>query len=89
METASLRKRNLVIARRALGATRMRVAMVHVLPNAATAAQAATGILFGGALVSQATLAFVGAGGLGDPTVPRLGQLAATGFVFASHTPWM
>ena len=86
METASLRNRDFVLAAKALGATRLRVTLVHVLPHAATAALAATGILFGGALVSEAALAFVG---LGDPAVPSLGQLAANGFVFVSHAPWM
>ena len=86
METASLRNRDFVLVARALGATRLRVTLLHVLPHAATAALAATGILFGGALVSEAALAFVG---LGDPAVPSLGQLAANGFVFVSHAPWM
>jgi peptide/nickel transport system permease protein len=86
METASLRNRGFVLAAKALGATPLRVTLVHVLPHAATAALAATGILFGGALVSEAALAFVG---LGDPAVPSLGQLAANGFVFVSHAPWM
>jgi peptide/nickel transport system permease protein len=86
VETASLRERDFVLAARALGATPLRVALRHVLPHAATAALAATGILFGGALVSEAALAFVG---LGDPSVTSLGQLAANGFVFVSHAPWM
>jgi peptide/nickel transport system permease protein len=86
METASLRNRDFVLAAKALGATPLRITLVHVLPHAATAALAATGILFGGALVSEAALAFVG---LGDPAVPSLGQLAANGFVFVSHAPWM
>jgi len=85
-ETASLRQRDFVLAAKALGATPTRVVLVHVLPHAATVALAAIGILFGGALVSEAALAFVG---LGDPSVTSLGQLAANGFVFVSHAPWM
>ena len=86
VEAASLREREFVLAARALGASPWRVARVHVLPHALTPALAASGILFGGALVSEAALAFVG---LGDPSVTSLGQLAANGFAFVAHAPWM
>jgi hypothetical protein len=36
--------------------------------------------------VAPAALAFVG---LGDPSVTSLGQLAANGFAFVAHAPWM
>jgi len=85
-EAASLRHREFVLAARALGASSVRVAAVHVLPHAATVALAAAGIVFGGALVSEAALAFLG---LGDPSVTSLGQLAANGFLFVHHAPWM
>jgi len=86
VEAASLRTREFVLAAHALGASPFRVAFVHILPHAVTPALAATGILFGGAVVSEAALAFVG---LGDPSVTSLGQLAANGFAFVSHAPWM
>jgi peptide/nickel transport system permease protein len=86
VEVASLREREFVLAARALGASPWRIGRVHVLPHALTPALAASGILFGGALVSEAALAFVG---LGDPTVTSLGQLAANGFAFVAHAPWM
>ena len=86
VEAASLREREFVLAARALGASPWRVARVHVLPHALSPALAASGILFGGALVSEAALAFVG---LGDPSVTSLGQLAANGFAFVAHAPWM
>lgn len=86
VEAASLRRREFVLAAHALGASSLRVAMVHILPHAITPALAATGILFGGAVVSEAALAFVG---LGDPTATSLGQLAANGFAFVDHAPWM
>lgn len=86
MEAAALRQREFVLAARALGATPWRVARVHVLPHALTVARAALGILFGGAVVSEAALAFIG---LGDPAVVSLGQLAASGFGFVTHAPWV
>jgi hypothetical protein len=36
--------------------------------------------------VAPEALAFVG---LGDPSVTSLGQLAANGFAFVAHAPWM
>lgn len=86
VETASLRARDFVRAAEALGATPLRIALRHVLPNAATAPLASAGILFGGAMVSESALAFVG---LGDPSVTSLGQLAANGFAFVLHAPWV
>ncbi len=86
VEAARLREREFVLAARALGASPWRVGRVHMLPHALTPALAASGILFGGALVSEAALAFVG---LGDPSVTSLGQLAANGFTFVAHAPWM
>jgi peptide/nickel transport system permease protein len=86
VEVASLREREFVLAARALGASPWHIGRVHVLPHALTPALAASGILFGGALVSEAALAFVG---LGDPSVTSLGQLAANGFAFVAHAPWM
>lgn len=86
VEVASLRQREFVLAARALGASPWRIARVHLLPHAATVARAALGILFGGAVVSEAALAFVG---LGDPAVVSLGQLAASGFGFVTHAPWL
>jgi peptide/nickel transport system permease protein len=85
-EAACLRNREFVLAARALGASSVRIAAVHVLPHVATVALAAAGIVFGGALVSEAALAFLG---LGDPSVTSLGQLAANGFAFVHHAPWM
>jgi peptide/nickel transport system permease protein len=86
VEAASLRTREFVLAAQALGVGPLRIAVAHILPAAITPALAATGILFGGALVSEAALAFVG---LGDPSVTSLGQLAASGFAFVDHAPWM
>lgn len=86
METLGLRSRTFILAAQALGASPLRIACRHILPHVATAALASLGILFGGAIVSEAALSFVG---LGDPSVTSLGQLAANGFTFVQHAPWM
>ncbi len=86
VETRALRSREFVLAAVALGASTTTIMIRHVLPQVMTVAKAAAAILFGGALVSEAALAFVG---LGDPSVTSLGQLAARGFQFVTHAPWM
>lgn len=85
VEAQALRAREFVLAARALGLSRRGILLRHVLPHVATVARSAAGILFGGALVSEAALAFVG---LGDPARTSLGQLAANGFRFVVHAPW-
>jgi peptide/nickel transport system permease protein len=86
LETLSLRTREFVRAAVALGVHPFRIAIRHVAPQASSAALAGAGVLFGGAVLSEASLAFVG---LGDPGATSLGQLAANGFAFAFHAPWM
>jgi peptide/nickel transport system permease protein len=86
VETKAVRSREFVMAAVASGASTSTIMIRHVLPHVMTVARAAAAILFGGALVSEATLAFVG---LGDPSVTSLGQLAARGFQFVTHAPWM
>ncbi|MGL4525709.1 MAG: ABC transporter permease [Aestuariivirga sp.] len=86
VETKALRSREFVLAAVALGAGTTTIMVRHILPHVMTVARAAAAILFGGALVSEAALAFVG---LGDPSVTSLGQLSARGFQFVTHAPWM
>jgi peptide/nickel transport system permease protein len=47
-----------------------------------TAALSATGIVFGGAILAESALAFVG---LGDPYFTSWGQLIAAGYTFVAH----
>ncbi|MFN8720009.1 MAG: ABC transporter permease [Rhodospirillales bacterium] len=85
VEAQALRAREFVLAARALGRSRGGILVHHVLPQVTIVARSAAGILFGGALVSEAALAFVG---LGDPARTSLGQLAANGFRCVVHAPW-
>lgn len=86
IETAALRHREFIRAAHALGLKPLAIVWRHILPQAVVVALSASGILFGGALVSEAALAFVG---LGDPSVTSLGELASHGFSFVHHAPWM
>lgn len=85
-ETLALRESEFVRAAVALGTPPAAVAWRHVLPHVRTAALSATGIVFGGAVLAESALAFVG---LGDPSVTSWGQLIASGYSFVTHAWWM
>ena len=85
-ETKALARRDFVLSARALGGSDVRIALHHIAPHAMTVALTAAGAIFAGALIAEATLAFLG---LGDPTRASLGTLAANGFSFFSIAPWM
>lgn len=85
-ETLALRQTDFVRAAVALGTPPALLALRHVLPHARSAALSAAGIVFGGAVLAEAALAFVG---LGDPRVTSWGQLIASGYEFVDHAWWM
>ncbi|WP_439572073.1 ABC transporter permease [Phreatobacter sp.] len=86
VEVMALRQAEFIRAAEALGLSRLAIARRHMLPNVAAQAATATGILFGGAMVAEAALAFVG---LGDPEATSWGQLLASGFSFADRAWWV
>lgn len=65
-ETLSLRHSDFVRSSVAVGTRPVAIAFRHVLPHVSPTALAATGIVFGGAILAEAALAFVG---LGDPSL--------------------
>lgn len=75
-----------VRAARALGASGPVLLARHVLPNAAPAVCAMAAVVFGGAVLAEASLAFLG---LGDPSVTSWGRLIAQGSAFAHAAPWL
>lgn len=86
VEVMALRQAEFIRAAEALGLSRLAIARRHMLPNVTAQAATATGILFGGAMVAEAALAFVG---LGDPQATSWGQLLASGFAFADRAWWV
>jgi peptide/nickel transport system permease protein len=85
-ETLALRRTAFVTAAVALGASRTAIARRHLLPHVLTLVGPAAGIVFGGALVAEAAVAFVG---LGDPMTTSWGQLLANGFTFVDRAWWV
>jgi ABC-type dipeptide/oligopeptide/nickel transport system permease subunit len=63
-QVLSLRERQFVIRIRALGATDLRIVVLHILPNVLPLIFANTVLVIAGSILSEATLAFLG---LGDP----------------------
>ena len=85
-ETLSLRQADFVRSSVAVGTRPVAIAVRHILPHVSPAALSATGIVFGGAVLAEAALAFVG---LGDPTLTSWGQLIAAGYTFFDRAWWM
>jgi len=86
IEVRSLLGREFLRAARALGAPALHLARHHLLPHLAGPVLAAAGIVFGGAVVAEAALAFVG---LGDPAVTSWGQMVAAGFAVLGLAWWV
>lgn len=86
IETMALLGQMHVRAAFALGAAPLHVARWHMLPPLAGAMGAAAGIVFGGAIVTEAALAFVG---LGDPAATSWGQMMASGFALLGLGWWL
>jgi peptide/nickel transport system permease protein len=85
MEVRALLGRDFLRAAVALGAGPVHVARRHLLPNLLGPVGAAAAIVFGGAVVAEASLAFVG---LGDPAATSWGQMAAGGFALVGRAWW-
>lgn len=86
VETQTLLGREFLRAAWALGASPWQVARRHLLPHLAAPLMAATGIVFGGAVLAEAALAFVG---LGDPAATSWGQMVAAGFAVMGLAWWV
>jgi peptide/nickel transport system permease protein len=86
VETHALLQRDFLRAAWALGATPAQVARRHLLPHLAAPVLAGAGIVFGGAVLTEAALAFVG---LGDPDATSWGQMVAHGFAMIGLGWWV
>lgn len=85
-EAMMLRRLPFFRAALALGCGPVRLAWRHVLPQLGAVVAPAAGVVFGGAVLSEATLAFLG---LGDPELTSWGKLIAAGYPFLGDAWWM
>ena len=84
-QTLSVRERGYVLSARALGASKVRIAVRHILPNvlAPVIVEATFGLA--GVILAEASLSFLG---LGPQDVPSWGQMLSQGtdyLLFAPH----
>ncbi len=70
----------------ALGVSPAAIVRRHVLPVLVSTLAASSGIVFGGAILAEAALAFVG---LGDPAATSWGQMIANGFAMLGLGWWL
>lgn len=77
-QVLSLRERQFVLRARALGASDRRIVGRHILPNVLPLIFANTVLVIAGAILAEATLAFLG---LGDPTHVSWGTMLHFAFV--------
>jgi peptide/nickel transport system permease protein len=85
--TLVLRELQFVDAAEALGATRMRVVLVHVLPNLVSPVVVQATFVFAYAILTEAALSFLGVGI--PPTVPSWGNMVAAAQQVMHQAPWL
>ena len=71
-QTLSVKERAFMDRARVIGAGRLHMMRVHILPNVMGLVVANTVLIFAGAILTETTLAFIG---LGDPFAPSWGEL--------------
>ena len=74
-EVLSLRERDYVHAARALGVADLRIMLRHIMPNAIQPAIVSASLLFGGVILTEAALSFLGFGV--NTLVPTWGKMIA------------
>lgn len=85
-EVLSLRRRDFVLAARALGVPGWRIALRHVLPNAVAPIVVSATLGVGNTILIEAALSFLGLGV--RPPLPSWGNMIADGQAFLATAPW-
>lgn len=83
----SVRELDFVAAARALGASRSRILLRHIIPNGIAPLLVELSFLFSAAVLSEAVLSFLGVGL--PPTAPTLGNIIAEGQNYLWDAPWI
>jgi ABC-type dipeptide/oligopeptide/nickel transport system permease subunit len=85
-EVLSLRERDFITAAVAVGARGVRILSRHVVPNLLDLLVVLGAIYMGGAILTEASLSFLGFGT--PPPAPSWGQMLQQGYSFLPITPW-
>jgi peptide/nickel transport system permease protein len=83
----SLRRREFVEAARAIGASRTRIVVRHLLPNALAPLMIQASFDLGSSIIAAAGLSFIGFGA--QPPTPEWGVMISEGRNFISTQPWL
>ena len=83
----SLRRREFVEAARAMGATRTRIVVRHLLPNAVAPIMIQASFDLGSSIIAAAGLSFIGFGA--QPPTPEWGVMISEGRNYISTQPWL
>jgi len=86
-EVLSLRERDFVTAAVAVGAHSARILVRHVVPNILDLLVVLGAIYMGGAILTEASLSFLGFGT--PPPAPSWGRMLREGYSFLPITPWI
>ncbi|MBN1871668.1 MAG: ABC transporter permease [Candidatus Omnitrophica bacterium] len=86
-EFLSLREREFVIAAKALGATDLRIAFRHILPNALAPVFVSITFSLGGAILVENSLSFLGLGV--QIPIPSWGNIISTGRFYIESAWWL
>jgi peptide/nickel transport system permease protein len=85
-EVLSLKRRDFVLAARALGLPGWRIALRHVLPNAVAPIVVSATLGVGNTILIEAALSFLGIGV--RPPLPSWGNMIADGQAYLATSPW-
>ena len=83
----SLRRREFVEAARAIGASRTRIVLRHLLPNALAPLMVQASFDLGSSIIAAAGLSFIGFGA--QPPTPEWGVMISEGRNYISTQPWL
>jgi peptide/nickel transport system permease protein len=83
----SLRRREFVEAARAMGASRTRIVVRHLLPNALAPLMIQASFDLGSSIIAAAGLSFIGFGA--QPPTPEWGVMISEGRNYISTQPWL
>lgn len=86
-QALSLRERDYVLAARALGATPLRIAIVHLAPGLAPLVAVTAGIDMGAAILAESALSFLGLGI--QPPLASWGNMLANAQGYFGRGPWL
>jgi ABC-type dipeptide/oligopeptide/nickel transport system permease subunit len=81
------RRRDYVEAARLLGAPDLRILLRHILPNVAALVIVQASLNFAFAILTEASLSFLGVGV--PPPAPTWGAMLRAGYAFLAQAPWV